>query len=487
MRTRKTWLAILAAFTLPSVAAGVHTPTPAAADPPTTGAITGTVTGPDGLPRAGIPVDAGGSITTTAADGTYELVGLPSGSHVVRFNTLASPYPELLTKYYRNANTYATATPVTVTVTAGATTAGIDQRLPLGRSISGTVTGPDGLPRAGVRVQVDGNTIARTTTAGDGTYTVVGLRNGNYTVSFFPSTADAELLTEWYSNQNDPGGANPVAVALGATTTGIDAQLEVGGTMSGTVTGPDGLPREGIYVSAGVNWGGGSTVTAADGSYTINGLRSADYRVCFRPDPYPELIAEYYDRASRSRCTREPASVASRPPSPSSTERIASTTWHPAPIGSACTTGRATTSPSGGPTNPTLPPPTRSWSPPATRGPLTQPSLRRGRDVLLQRRAQPWHQLRRQDDRSRLHHRVARRLPHLQRVDPAPLHRRPPTHDRSHPRSQPLRGLPAAEKSVQQTSPDVLVDRAVGIAPPTSARTDGDGCQASAMRPSRWP
>jgi hypothetical protein len=32
-----------------------------------------------------------------------------------------------------------------------------------------------------------------------------------------------------------------------------------------------------------------------------------------------------------------------------------------------------------------------------------------------------------------------------------------------------------------------LVAGGVFFAPPTSARTDGDGCQASAMRPSRWP
>jgi len=168
-------------------------------------------------------------------------------------------------------------------------------------SITGTVTDA-GLVRYGlanVRVAVyspSTDTVTNVTTVGDGTYAVSGLPAGtDYQVWFYPSGATGGsfdalgYLAQAYDNQQPMFGdtPTPVTVTLGATTTGIDAALPVGGAITGTVGAAEGTQHGLANVSVRVDSLSngnyyGNAMTAADGSYTVQGMPAGtDYRVCF--------------------------------------------------------------------------------------------------------------------------------------------------------------------------------------------------------------
>ena len=124
------------------------------------------------------------------------------------------------------------------------------------------------------------------TTDASGAYTLSNVSAGSWTIQFYgPSGSD--LVTEYYADAPTSWTATPVTVADGASITGIDAQLAQGSSISGTVTGPDG-PLEGAQVST---WPEGSlpgysTITDADGHYTLHALVPGSYIVSC-PCPVP--------------------------------------------------------------------------------------------------------------------------------------------------------------------------------------------------------
>ncbi len=101
-------------------------------------------------------------------------------------------------------------------------------------SISGVVT-VDGTPTAGVGVEAEliheDPFIGFIETAGDGSYIIMDLPPGDYTVRF----SLEEYLQEWYDNRYDLASADPVTVIDGQETTGIDADLTQGGAIAGRV------------------------------------------------------------------------------------------------------------------------------------------------------------------------------------------------------------------------------------------------------------
>lgn len=263
----------------------------------TTGAISGLVTSVDGTPLGGISVsassDAGGIGVTTAADGTYTVAPLAAGAYRVYFwdPTDRGYAPQ----YYDKTESWTAAT--RVTVTAGVTTTGIDAKLALGGTIAGTVTGTDGKPIAGINVWASNEGSSwNGSTAADGTYAIHGLSAGSYRVEFGDPSGRG-YITEFYDDSASISGAKPVAVTSGGLTNGIDAQLEIGGTITGTVTGDDGAPLSDIFVSAMPTSGdvGRNAYTGADGTYSLPGLRPGSYRVEFRDMTARGYVTEYYD------------------------------------------------------------------------------------------------------------------------------------------------------------------------------------------------
>ena len=155
--------------------------------------------------------------------------------------------------------------------------------LPLTRptdSISGTVTDDAGAPLENFPVYVQNTGLAgfggnRVQTDAGGVYTISGLLSGNYKVLFNDpswglSGANSVYVPEYYDNKRDWDTADTVAVIVGAQTDGIDASLERGGSITGTVTNGAGVPLENVYVDAsdGSQLGSRYAFTDAAGKYT---------------------------------------------------------------------------------------------------------------------------------------------------------------------------------------------------------------------------
>ena len=168
-------------------------------------------------------------------------------------------------------------------------------------SISGTVArAGGGGPLAGVCVDA---TVASgggyspvgqtATTAGDGTYSLDPLPVGRVRVRFYDCPNGGPDIEMWNGGSPDMGGAPPIDLAPGDHLTGVDAQLETGVVVSGTVTDGQGNPLAGINVnvnSRGYGVGSGSQ-TDGSGRYTTNALPSGDYLVTFSDSITPHVWA----------------------------------------------------------------------------------------------------------------------------------------------------------------------------------------------------
>jgi hypothetical protein len=226
--------------------------------------------------------------TVTNASGVYTVGGLPSGSYFARTAASAVNYQD---KAYNNLPclgcNITTATPIAVTV--GATTSGINFALLPGGSITGTVTDAGtAAPLANVTVEIAssaGAFVVGAATNASGVYTVGGLPAGSYFARTFVSTAQ-NYLDEAYNNIPCALGAcvittaTPIAVSVGATTSGINFALQPGGTITGTVTdagtaAPLSNVTVQVYTSTGVFAKGIST--DGSGVYTLRGLPAGSY------------------------------------------------------------------------------------------------------------------------------------------------------------------------------------------------------------------
>jgi hypothetical protein len=166
--------------------------------------------------------------------------------------------------------------------------------------ISGTVTAAHGgarLNNVGVHVLTSsGDDAGYATTGADGTYQVTGLAPADYYVCFDASGATGGSSVAGYPSQccrdapwklgsGLPPGATPVPVTAGKLTTAVNAALNDGGGISGTVTAAAGGAKLGnldvwVFTSSGDE--AGWTTTGTNGTYQVTGLIPASgYRVCF--------------------------------------------------------------------------------------------------------------------------------------------------------------------------------------------------------------
>ncbi len=240
------------------------------------GGIAGTVTDAvSHTPLSGMSVTAyttAGSFlasATSEANGAYSLGGLGAGSYVVAFGS-GSAY---VLQYYNGAAAFANATPVTVT--ASGVTSGIDAALVLGAVIQGTVTDSAANPVSGASVRVSSTTAGGSqtvTTDASGHYAAKGLSTGGYTV-LFTAPQGANLAPQYYDHKDASGGAATVQATTGQITSGIDATLHTGARVSGTVTdAASHTPLAGVQIFLTTDNGSFLKLTAADGSFTIDGL-----------------------------------------------------------------------------------------------------------------------------------------------------------------------------------------------------------------------
>ncbi len=276
---------------------GSSTPTTFTYETPTTGTITGTVTmeGVGAVSGCGIHLlDEGGDFLLSAcsdASGHYSIENLAAGTYIIEFYGFEWGAHE----FYDDAPTRETATPVVVM--AGEATTGVDAELVLGGQISGTITMEGGAPATGgyVSVMADGgNYVGGSGVDASGNYNATGLPAGTYLINFSGFDAAAD---EWYDDSLGSGSATPVAVIAGETTTGVDAELALGGQLSGTVTLEGGAAATGGRVTA-YDVAGGEVAWEddfTDGQYSIVHLVPGTYYLEFRG--FDGGVNEWYDDA----------------------------------------------------------------------------------------------------------------------------------------------------------------------------------------------
>jgi hypothetical protein len=154
-------------------------------------------------------------------------------------------------------------------------------------SISGAVTQEGSLrPLGGVEVcaesMLGGAEFGCGVTEPDGTYEIGGLGSGSYRVEFWARPIG--FVGQVYDGKKLWEEGTPVAVVDGVPTTGIDAQLERGASIGGTVTAAaTGSPVAEVVVCAAATGEPeyGCAVTDATGSYALGGLAPGTYEVFF--------------------------------------------------------------------------------------------------------------------------------------------------------------------------------------------------------------
>jgi hypothetical protein len=238
----------------------------------------------------------------TAGSGLYAINGLVAGEYKIEFWPEAAE-PSYVGEFYDDKPFWEEADEVEVKE-ATATT-GIDAELAEGGTIEGEVRaallgGP--VKSADVIVCAalsTGGTVGCALTRSDGTYTLPGLPADEYTIQFVPSF-DYNLLNQFYDHKSELAEADPLAVAAGETKTEIDADLEAGAEIHGTVySAATGAPLPKVPVCALFfetvleTWLPRICVpTSSAGGYQLYSLFAAPYKVVFSPEVGREFFGE---------------------------------------------------------------------------------------------------------------------------------------------------------------------------------------------------
>lgn len=174
-------------------------------------------------------------------------------------------------------------------------------------SISGTVTVEGGGPIQGVDVCPRSEPHAFETncteTGASGGYKLDGLPAHSYSLGFYTHRNNLNYVSERYDNtQSFPGDL--LTLGAGQDLTGIDAELEEGGTITGTVRDANSLaPAAGVEACAsGVfpNEYFACQPTGSDGTYAINALPGGEYMVWFEGRNSVNYLSQYYDGVESS-------------------------------------------------------------------------------------------------------------------------------------------------------------------------------------------
>ena len=247
--------------------------------------IAGTVTDPEGAPLADVQVRAEPSDfaspygwAETDINGEYLIEGV-NGVYTINFG---APNGQLRDQFYDDVDARSLATEVSAI--APQVVSNIDAQLRVASSISGTVT--DGTsPLEGIAVDAYSQQLDSyrgTATDANGEYTLDGLAPASdWRVTFYDSFNGVYAI-EYYNNAAVSQDAELIVLAENQQLTGIDAALELLGSISGTVTDAEGTPLEGIEVAAlpggdfDYQQGSWPVVTDALGQYELQGVRPGD-------------------------------------------------------------------------------------------------------------------------------------------------------------------------------------------------------------------
>lgn len=298
---------------------------PAGVTAATGGAVSGTVTDAgSGLPLQGVEVCAltgffeyKGCDASDSAGG-YEIPELSAGPYKVQFNAYDPPY---LQQYFDGVGSIGAAT--SVTVAAGGKATGIDAAMEAGGSISGQVREAGGGSLEGMSVCAEGveSGYGRCdTTDESGAYEVTTLPSGTYKVRFEGGYGEVEgeytllnYITQYFDGKISWSAADEIEIGSGTHVDGIDAELEEGGEIAGTVTAAaGGAAIQSIEVCAyplATSNALECETTDSDGEYSVRGLPIGNYRVGFRPGFSSGNFARQYYNGKTTLAGADPVAV----------------------------------------------------------------------------------------------------------------------------------------------------------------------------------
>lgn len=180
---------------------------------------------------------------------------------------------------------------------------GLDGELLTGGEIRGDVTAvAGGEPVAHVEAcarEVDTEYLfACGETDSSGAYAIKGLPSSEFDIEFLPPYG--YLADQFYDHKDHPWEAEPVPVGLGEVVSGVDATLEAGARIEGTVRRLDGavLDVYPVRICAWESYGYGACTSAeSEGSYVLPGLSPGEYKVEFFSYLH-ELRTQFWDHTS---------------------------------------------------------------------------------------------------------------------------------------------------------------------------------------------
>jgi hypothetical protein len=236
--------------------------------------------------------------------GVYTIPGLTPDDYLVSFRAQDQGYT---VQYFDHASSFEDADKVTVA--SGVQTPNVNGELSEGGRIEGAVI--DAVSKAGVEEveacaylengpeEFDFGGCTEPDASGD--YEINGLANGDYLVEFWPY-GDPDYVFELYDDALFPEQATRVPVAVGSPATGVDAELEKGGRIAGTVTNAaNGLPLGEIEVcareGAAPNRYLRCALTNSAGQYAIRALPTGSYKVEFTqwdPAAFEHILSVQY-------------------------------------------------------------------------------------------------------------------------------------------------------------------------------------------------
>jgi hypothetical protein len=240
-----------------------------------------------------------GECTVSSSGGRYLLDGLAPGEYELEFSSPPNGSISYLSLLYEDGRP--------VKVTADSIDGGRDARLMAGGRLTGTITSAaSGHPVQGggaCALDEEQEVEACAPSTADGSYAITGLQAGSYKVAFYGPGAG--FADQYYDGVETFATAQTIALAAGQTDGGIDAQLQVGGSISGVVTSAaTGRPPSEVLVCAlsAQEQVVECSVSEADGVYTIAGIPPGAWRVGF--DAGDAYQVQFYDGVSEFSAAR---------------------------------------------------------------------------------------------------------------------------------------------------------------------------------------
>lgn len=236
----------------------------------------------------------------TSSVGSYRIELAKAGEYVVEFTGevcavgLTSCRRAYLPQFYDGAKSFEAATRLHIGI--GEERSEIDATLEPSHRISGVVRAPDGAPldRAEVCAEPYYSTHFKlekcALTGADGRYALEGLEPITTRVAFTgyvcerSRRCEKDYAEQFWRGEADVNQATPVELLTETEATEVDATLEVGGSIAGTIES-DSIYHEPIEQTEACGWSDdvlmACTITNASGSYELAHIPPGSYQVSF--------------------------------------------------------------------------------------------------------------------------------------------------------------------------------------------------------------